>query len=67
MKEWDAGRLADWAEAELGWRPEPARAAELAGIMGSLRAALDSARPRRSFEAEPAGVLPALERWKAPR
>ena len=67
MTEWDAARLAAWAEAELGWRPEPARAAELAGIMGSLRAALDSARPRRSFEAEPVGFLPALERWKAPR
>jgi hypothetical protein len=67
MKEWDAAKLADWAAAELGWAPSPARAAELAGILAPLRAALDAARPRRAFEAEPAGFLLALERWKAPR
>jgi hypothetical protein len=66
-KESDAARLADWAEAELGWAPSPARAAELAGLVASLRAALDAARPRRAFDAEPGGFLRALERWKAPR
>jgi hypothetical protein len=67
MTEWDGARLADWARAELGWAPSPARANELAGLLAPLRAALDAARPRRSFDAEPVGFLKALERWKAPR
>jgi hypothetical protein len=67
MSAWDGTKLAGWAEAELGWAPGPARATELAGIVAPLRAALDAARPRRSFDAEPGGCLVALERWKAPR
>ena len=67
MTEWDAARLADWAKAEMGWAPSQPRANELSGLLAPLRAALDAARPRRSFDAEPVGFLKALERWKAPR
>jgi hypothetical protein len=67
MTDWDGAKLAAWAQAELGWAPSPARAAELAGMLAPLRAALDAARPRRAFEAEPSGFLLALERWRAPR
>ena len=67
MTEWDGDKLASWAGAELGWSPSPARAAELAGLLAPLRAALDAARPRHGFEAEPSGFRLALERWKAPR
>ena len=67
MTEWDGARLAAWAEAELGWAPKPARATELAGILAPLRAAVDAARPRRSFEAEPSSFRLALQRWKDPR
>ena len=67
MSDWDGSKVAAWAAAELGWAPSPARAAELAAIMAPLRATLDAARPRRGFEGEPGGFLPALERWKGQR
>ena len=67
MTEWDGARLAEWAKVELGWAPSPARANELAGLLAPLRAALDAARPLRSFDVEPVGFLRTLDRWKAPR